>query len=178
MTVQRILAVCIVTSIAALVVAGCGFIPNPTVGEPAEPPPTTAAPGAATPAPQATQITDTGSASSESGASTPEIVVNQGHSVKQWPSPPPMTIDPASSYTAVLNTSAGTITVELLAGEAPSTVNNFVFLAQQGFYKQRNFSPHHRGVYDPGRRSHRHGRRRARIPASPTRWFSGPTHGA
>ena len=139
MTVQRILAVCIVTSIAALVVAGCGFIPNPTVGEPAEPPPTTAAPGAATPAPQATQITDTGSASSESGASIPEVVVNQGHSVKQWPSPPPMTIDPASSYTAVLNTSAGAITVELLAGEAPSTVNNFVFLAQQGFYNNVTF---------------------------------------
>ncbi len=59
---------------------------------------------------------------------------DQGHSIKQWSSPPPMTIDPASSYTAVLNTSAGSIAVELLAGEAPNTVNNFVFLARQGFY--------------------------------------------
>ncbi len=114
-----------------LAVAGCGFVPNPTAPEPAEP---TAAPALATQVPQATQIADTGSASSESGASTPEVVVNQGQSIKQWSAPPPMTIDPASSYTAVLNTSAGSITVELLAGEAPNTVNNFVFLARQGFY--------------------------------------------
>ena len=60
--------------------------------------------------------------------------MNQGQSVKQWSSPPPLTIDPGSSYTAVLSTSAGSITVELLPGEAPNTVNNFVFLARQGFY--------------------------------------------
>ena len=139
MTVRRILALCIATSIAALVVAGCGFVPTPTVAEPTEPAPTTAAPVAPTPAPQATQITGNGSASSASGASTPEVMVNQGQSVKQWSSPPPLTIDPASSYTAVLNTSAGAITVELLPGEAPNTVNNFVFLAQQGFYNNVTF---------------------------------------
>ena len=131
MTARRILAVCLVSAFAALVVAGCGFIPNPTVGQPDEPP---AAPATPTQIPQATQIVDTGAASSEPGASTPEVMVNQGHSVKQWSSPPPLTIDPASSYTAVLNTSAGAITVELLAGEAPNTVNNFVFLARQSFY--------------------------------------------
>ena len=134
MTVRRILALCIASGIAALAVAGCGFIPNPTLGEPTAPAPTTVAPVAATSVPQATQIADTGSSTSESGASTPQVVVNQGRSVKQWSSPPPLTIDQASSYTAVLNTSAGTITVELLAGEAPNTVNNFVFLARQGFY--------------------------------------------
>ena len=131
MSARRILAICLVSALTALVVAGCGFIPNPTAPQPEEP---TAAPAAATQIPQATQIVDTSAASSESGASTPEVMVNQGHSVKQWSSPPPLTIDPAASYTAVLNTSAGTITVELLAGEAPNTVNNFVFLARQGFY--------------------------------------------
>ena len=45
-----------------------------------------------------------------------------------------MTIDPSSSYTAVLNTTAGAITVELYPGEAPNAVNNFVFLAREGFY--------------------------------------------
>ena len=134
MTVRRILALCIVSSLAALFVAGCGFIPNPTAGEPTEPAAPTAAAVPATAVPQATQITDTGAATSESGASTPEVVVNRGQSIKQWSSPPPMTIDPASSYTAVLNTSAGAITVELLPQEAPNTVNNFVFLARQGFY--------------------------------------------
>ncbi len=133
MTVRRILALCIVTSIAALVVAGCGFIPNPTVPEPDEP---TAAPAAATQAPQPTPtaISDTGSSAAQPAAPSPEVMVNQGQSVKQWSSPPPLTIDPGSSYTAVLSTSAGSITVELLPGEAPNTVNNFVFLARQGFY--------------------------------------------
>ena len=133
MTVSRILSLCIVTGIAALAVVGCGFIPNPTLGEPDEP---TATPAATTQAPQPTPtaISDTGSSAAQPAAPSPEVMVNQGQSVKQWSSPPPLTIDPASSYTAVLNTSAGSITVELLAGEAPNTVNNFVFLARQGFY--------------------------------------------
>ena len=134
MTASRIFAVCLVSSLAALLVAGCGFIPNPTADEPTEPAATTAAPVAATAVPQATQITDTGAASSESGASTPEVMMNQGQSVKQWSSPPRMSIDPGSSYTAVISTSAGAITVELLPEEAPNTVNNFVFLAREGFY--------------------------------------------
>ncbi len=66
--------------------------------------------------------------------SASDDLVNQGHSAKQWSLPPPLSINPASSYTAVLNTSEGEITVELLPGEAPYTVNNFVFLARQGFY--------------------------------------------
>ena len=54
--------------------------------------------------------------------------------MKQYPSPPPLTIDPAKRYTATLETSAGAMTAELLPGEAPLTVNNFVFLAREGFY--------------------------------------------
>ena len=54
--------------------------------------------------------------------------------VKQWREPPPRIIDPEASYSAVINTSAGAITVELLTGDAPATVNNFVFLAREGFY--------------------------------------------
>jgi cyclophilin family peptidyl-prolyl cis-trans isomerase len=45
-----------------------------------------------------------------------------------------MAIDPAHSYTASIDTSAGTMTAELFASEAPKTVNNFVFLARDGFY--------------------------------------------
>ncbi len=134
MTARRIFAVCLVSSLAALVVVGCGFIPNPTAPEPTEPAPITAAAVPATAVPQATMIADTGAAASESGASTPVAAMSQGQSIKRWSSPPPVTIDPASSYTAVLNTSVGAITVELLPEEAPNTVNNFVFLARQGFY--------------------------------------------
>jgi cyclophilin family peptidyl-prolyl cis-trans isomerase len=46
--------------------------------------------------------------------------------------PPPA--DPNVSYTAILDTSAGEIRVELFAADAPETVGNFVGLARSGFY--------------------------------------------
>jgi cyclophilin family peptidyl-prolyl cis-trans isomerase len=45
-----------------------------------------------------------------------------------------MQIDPTKRYTATIRTTEGTMSVELLPGEAPKTVNNFVFLAREGFY--------------------------------------------
>ncbi len=45
-----------------------------------------------------------------------------------------MEIDVAKSYTATIQTTAGTMVAELFASEAPLTVNNFVFLAREGFY--------------------------------------------
>ena len=53
---------------------------------------------------------------------------------KQWNIPPQMTIDPKKNYTATMETSKGTIEIELFAKDAPKTVNNFVFLAREGFY--------------------------------------------
>ena len=53
---------------------------------------------------------------------------------KQYPNPPAMAIDPAKRYTATIETSAGTMVAELFPGDAPNTVNNFVFLARDGFY--------------------------------------------
>jgi cyclophilin family peptidyl-prolyl cis-trans isomerase len=53
---------------------------------------------------------------------------------KQYSSAPDLDIDLAASYTAVIHTSAGDIHVDLYASEAPQTVNNFVFLANDGFY--------------------------------------------
>ncbi|MBI4334485.1 MAG: peptidylprolyl isomerase [Chloroflexi bacterium] len=50
-----------------------------------------------------------------------------------------MTIDPAKQYTAVLETEKGSITIELFAKDAPRTVNNFVFLAREGFYDGTTF---------------------------------------
>jgi len=45
-----------------------------------------------------------------------------------------MTIDPKKSYIATIETSAGTMTAELFPGDAPLTVNNFVFLARDEYY--------------------------------------------
>jgi len=49
-------------------------------------------------------------------------------------SPPEMEIDPSKRYVAEMDTSMGSMTIELDPGAAPKTVNNFVFLARQGFY--------------------------------------------
>ena len=57
-----------------------------------------------------------------------------GRIVRQYAAPPQMTIDTEGDYTADIQTNQGTISVELFAEDAPITVNNFVFLAQQGFY--------------------------------------------
>jgi len=55
-------------------------------------------------------------------------------SPQQWSRPPDMVIDPQKVYTATLHTEKGDIVIHLHADKAPRTVNNFVFLARQGFY--------------------------------------------
>lgn len=64
---------------------------------------------------------------------------------KQYSASPPMTIDPARKYAAIIKTERGDITVRLHAAEAPITVNNFVFLARDGFYDDTTF---HRVIPD------------------------------
>jgi len=54
--------------------------------------------------------------------------------MKQWNKPPEMTIDLKKKYTATLKTDKGDIILDLFADKTPVTVNNFVFLARQGFY--------------------------------------------
>lgn len=56
-----------------------------------------------------------------------------------YDSPPPMTIDPSKKYIATIHTQKGDIVLELDAFYAPQHVNNFVFLARQGFYDGLTF---------------------------------------
>lgn len=58
---------------------------------------------------------------------------------KQWENPPKMRIDPKKSYTARMETSRGMIELELYPQYAPKTVNNFVFLSQEGYYDGVSF---------------------------------------
>ncbi len=51
-----------------------------------------------------------------------------------YASAPPMTVDTSKTYTATVTTTTGTFVITLDAKSAPQTVNNFVFLAQKGFY--------------------------------------------
>ena len=64
---------------------------------------------------------------------------------KQYPAPPPLSIDPNKKYTATFDTSRGEIVIELHAKDKPITVNNFVFLAKEKFYDGLNF---HRVIKD------------------------------
>lgn len=55
-------------------------------------------------------------------------------SQKQWNVPPAMQIDLAKSYSATLETNKGSMVIKMSPEHAPKTVNNFVFLAKEGFY--------------------------------------------
>jgi len=62
---------------------------------------------------------------------------------KQWDAPPDVTLEGGTNYTASIATTDGMIGVQLLPGAAPNAVNNFMFLAKNGFYKD---SPIHRMI--------------------------------
>jgi cyclophilin family peptidyl-prolyl cis-trans isomerase len=64
---------------------------------------------------------------------------------KQWATPPEMQIDPAKKYQAIFKTDKGDIVIDLFASKAPITVNNFVFLAREGYYDNTTF---HRVIED------------------------------
>ncbi|MGD9316713.1 MAG: peptidylprolyl isomerase, partial [Anaerolineae bacterium] len=64
---------------------------------------------------------------------------------QMYSAPPPMVIDAAKSYQATIVTEKGNIVLELYADRVPNTVNNFVFLAQEGFYDNTTF---HRVIPD------------------------------
>jgi len=53
---------------------------------------------------------------------------------KQWSQPPELTIDLDKTYSATLDTNHGEVVLSLDAGRAPLAVNNFVFLAREGYY--------------------------------------------
>jgi peptidyl-prolyl cis-trans isomerase B (cyclophilin B) len=53
---------------------------------------------------------------------------------KQWKSAPEMQIDTKKTYKVTMETNKGDIILELYPEHAPKTVNNFVFLANEGFY--------------------------------------------
>jgi len=59
--------------------------------------------------------------------------------IRHYTSAPSLTIDTSKSYTATIKTSLGDIQVELFADQVPQTVNNFVFLARDGFYDGLTF---------------------------------------
>ena len=64
---------------------------------------------------------------------------------KKYSSPPTMVIDTSKNYTAIIEMEKGNLVLELFASDVPVTVNNFVFLARDGFYDGSTF---HRVIPD------------------------------
>lgn len=58
---------------------------------------------------------------------------------QQWNRAPEMALKPNTDYYATFHTAQGPIKIKLFADEAPLTVNNFVFLARQGYYDGTTF---------------------------------------
>jgi cyclophilin family peptidyl-prolyl cis-trans isomerase len=58
---------------------------------------------------------------------------------QQWATPPALQIESKNQYFATIHTDIGNIKIQLFADQVPHTVNNFVFLAHQGFYNDTIF---------------------------------------
>jgi len=84
------------------------------------------------------QTTPTATATpAEEGTETPPEA--EPRQVKSYPAEPAMTIDTSKQYFAVIKTDKGDIRLQLFADQAPRAVNNFVFLAKDGFYDGLTF---------------------------------------
>jgi peptidylprolyl isomerase len=115
------------------------FTWGPGGAAPATPTVTATSPPAATSTPVATS-SPTG-ANEETGSMPENPAARNG----MYDAPPQMQIDPSKTYVATIVTEKGDIVVELDPDAAPKTVNNFVFLAREGFYDGLTF---HRVVPD------------------------------
>lgn len=63
----------------------------------------------------------------------------KGNTMKQYTQAPSMTIDTNKNYIVRVETTKGPMTIKLFANEAPNTVNNFLFLANEGYYTDTPF---------------------------------------
>jgi len=122
--VGGIAAILLLGAVALWFTVGPGTAPAPTAAPEATAWPT------ATGAPVAAEPTE------EETASMPADPATR---TNMYSEPPEMQIDPSKTYIATISTAKGDIVVQLDAGTAPLTVNNFVFLARQGFYDDLTF---------------------------------------
>ena len=108
-------------------------VPAPVVLTPtpvSSPPPPDSSPTPAPNQPRAVPVTPT---------STP-LTKGNPQMAQQYSSPPAMVIDTSKAYTAIFTMEDGSkFEIGLFAKEAPNTVNNFIFLAREGFYDSTTF---------------------------------------
>jgi peptidyl-prolyl cis-trans isomerase B (cyclophilin B) len=87
----------------------------------------------------ASEGTTTASAAATCGPEGSAIAGIKREGKRTFAAAPPRVIDPAKSYTAVMETTRGKITIQLAAAAAPNTVNNFVYLSCEGYYDGLTF---------------------------------------
>jgi cyclophilin family peptidyl-prolyl cis-trans isomerase len=121
-----------VIAILAFIAAGCG-------DNDAEDAPDNTAESVETEEPLAEESESTATEAPEMPADSEEEEESVQQPSMQWDQPPEMQLEEGADYQAVLNTSHGEVVINLLADDAPMTVNNFVFLAEQGFYQNVPF---------------------------------------
>lgn len=124
MTISRRLLAALVCALAIAAAAGCG---SDSGGGAAA-----GTSGSTSPAGEGTITSGTGATCSAREPSTPA-------DPKTYAKPPAVTIDRTATYRATLDTSCGRIVIALDAAKAPVTVNNFVFLAREGFFDGLTF---------------------------------------
>jgi len=89
---------------------------------------------------QTTNNNDSNTPTPTPAAGTETPVESEGRQVKTYDAEPQVSIDTAKKYTATIEIEGkGDIRLELFASEAPRAVNNFVFLARDGFYDGLTF---------------------------------------
>lgn len=125
--------------LAVVILAACGSsAADKTAGEAQA----TAAPteGSAVVSTEASTETTTSAATvPQANGDRPAAALAPADRADMYDAPPEMTIDPNKYYYATIKTEKGDIKVQLFADRAPKTVNNFVFLANQGFYDGTTF---------------------------------------
>jgi hypothetical protein len=100
-----------------------------------------------TPAPVSDTSNEESSTSSESSASSGTIIEGDrplaalaaNDRANYYADSPPTVLDPNKQYEAIIETANGNMRFALFAEQAPLTVNNFVYLANQGFYDNTTF---------------------------------------
>lgn len=115
---MKLITLCAVAT--ALLLSACG-------SDSAKP----AATATSKPAAAATTVATGGSATPASATRQP---ATQTGGRKTYAAPPPLTIDPNKKYFATIKMDIGEIRLELYPKDAPQHVNNFVFLAREGYY--------------------------------------------
>jgi cyclophilin family peptidyl-prolyl cis-trans isomerase len=114
-----------------------GEEPTPSVSP--SPSPTASPSPSAEPGTQTGTVTPTAANESGEVACGAEAPAEAGKPKPQFAGPPPMKIDRDATYTATVETSCGTIVIDLNAKRAPQTVNSFVFLARAGYFDGQYF---------------------------------------